>query len=63
VRSFAGYPLVAVHNRAETGKLRDVQTRRELMLTRRRTVDLCRLGGCCCLCRWTLRRRIPITWA
>ncbi|WP_370654902.1 putative leader peptide [Prescottella sp. R16] len=22
----------------------------ELMLTRRRAVDLCRLGGCCCPC-------------
>ncbi|WP_370512242.1 putative leader peptide [Skermania sp. ID1734] len=29
-----------------------MQTRRELMLTRRRAVDLCRLGGCCCrICR------------
>lgn len=36
--------------RAEPGKLVAVQNRRELMLTRRRTVDLCRLGGCCCLC-------------
>ncbi|WP_408015863.1 putative leader peptide [Rhodococcus chondri] len=25
-------------------------TRQELMLTRRRAVDLCRLGGCCCTC-------------
>ncbi|WP_425415123.1 putative leader peptide [Rhodococcus phenolicus] len=24
--------------------------RQELMLTRRRAVDLCRLGGCCCSC-------------
>ncbi|WP_353735299.1 MULTISPECIES: putative leader peptide [Rhodococcus] len=24
--------------------------RQELMLTRRRAVDLCRLGGCCCTC-------------
>ncbi|WP_369689863.1 MULTISPECIES: putative leader peptide [Hoyosella] len=22
----------------------------ELLLTRRRAVDLCRLGGCCCPC-------------
>ncbi|WP_397495274.1 putative leader peptide [Rhodococcus sp. KBS0724] len=32
------------------GKLPTVQTRHELMLTRRRAVDLCRLGGCCCSC-------------
>ncbi|MEV1134556.1 putative leader peptide [Rhodococcus coprophilus] len=25
-------------------------TRQELMLTRRRAVDLCRLGACCCTC-------------
>jgi len=29
-----------------------VFSRRELMLTSRRTVDLCRLGGCCCRCCW-----------
>ncbi|WP_374202672.1 putative leader peptide [Nocardia sp. JCM 34519] len=28
-----------------------MQANHELMLTKRRTVDLCRLGGCCCLCR------------
>ncbi|MFC4603541.1 putative leader peptide [Rhodococcus kronopolitis] len=27
-----------------------MHTRQELMLTRRRAVDLCRLGGCCCPC-------------
>ncbi|MEV8191619.1 MULTISPECIES: putative leader peptide [Rhodococcus] len=27
-----------------------MQNRHELMLTRRRAVDLCRLGGCCCPC-------------
>ncbi|WP_368500674.1 putative leader peptide [Rhodococcus gordoniae] len=31
-------------------KLPRVQNRHELMLTRRRAVDLCRLGGCCCPC-------------
>ncbi|MFD3810240.1 putative leader peptide [Rhodococcus sp. NPDC058639] len=25
-----------------------MHTRQELMLTRRRAVDLCRLGACCC---------------
>ncbi|MGW0020605.1 putative leader peptide [Rhodococcus sp. NPDC003382] len=30
--------------------LPDVHYRQELMLTRRRAVDLCRLGGCCCSC-------------
>ncbi|WP_369385334.1 Ms5788A family Cys-rich leader peptide [Tomitella biformata] len=28
-----------------------MQNRPELMLTRRRAVDLCRLAGCCCSCR------------
>ncbi|MFD6675773.1 putative leader peptide [Rhodococcus zopfii] len=27
-----------------------MHSRQELMLTRRRAVDLCRLGGCCCSC-------------
>ncbi|WP_424809527.1 putative leader peptide [Rhodococcus sp. 27YEA15] len=27
-----------------------MSSRHELMLTRRRAVDLCRLGGCCCTC-------------
>ncbi|WP_354003506.1 putative leader peptide [Rhodococcus spelaei] len=27
-----------------------MQTSQELLLTRRRAVDLCRLGGCCCTC-------------
>ncbi|WP_420838063.1 Ms5788A family Cys-rich leader peptide [Antrihabitans stalactiti] len=37
-----------VHVSPEAGKLRHVQTSQELMLTRRRAVDLCRLAGCCC---------------
>jgi hypothetical protein len=32
------------------GKLIDVSTRLELLLTKRRTVDLCRIAGCCCCC-------------
>ncbi|MFF0814829.1 putative leader peptide [Rhodococcus sp. NPDC003318] len=40
-----------VHIPAKPGKLAVVHTRHELMLTRRRAVDLCRLGGCCCPCR------------
>ncbi|WP_373279258.1 putative leader peptide [Skermania piniformis] len=27
-----------------------MERRHEPLLTKRRTVDLCRLGGCCCLC-------------
>ncbi|MFD1810615.1 MULTISPECIES: putative leader peptide [Rhodococcus] len=27
-----------------------MHTATELLLTRRRAVDLCRLGGCCCPC-------------
>ncbi|WP_413467716.1 Ms5788A family Cys-rich leader peptide [Mycobacterium sp. RTGN3] len=33
------------------GKLSDVSARLELVLTKRRTVDLCRVAGCCCCCR------------
>ncbi|MET0474939.1 MAG: Ms5788A family Cys-rich leader peptide [Mycobacterium sp.] len=33
------------------GKLSRVSTRVELKLTKRRTVDLCRVAGCCCCCR------------
>ncbi|WP_368077031.1 MULTISPECIES: putative leader peptide [unclassified Rhodococcus (in: high G+C Gram-positive bacteria)] len=32
------------------GTLHHVYANHELMLTRRRAVDLCRLGGCCCPC-------------
>ncbi|WP_353962016.1 Ms5788A family Cys-rich leader peptide [Mycolicibacterium komossense] len=32
------------------GKVRGVSTRHELMLTKRRAVDLCRTAGCCCCC-------------
>ncbi|WP_420714605.1 Ms5788A family Cys-rich leader peptide [Mycobacterium sp. Aquia_213] len=32
------------------GKLTDVSSRMELMLTKRRAVDLCRVAGCCCRC-------------
>ncbi|MEZ0350125.1 Ms5788A family Cys-rich leader peptide [Mycobacterium sp. pR1184] len=32
------------------GKLTDVSSRMEPMLTRRRAVDLCRIAGCCCRC-------------
>ncbi|WP_423797451.1 Ms5788A family Cys-rich leader peptide [Mycolicibacterium moriokaense] len=32
------------------GKLSDVSTRLEPMLTKRRAVDLCRVAGCCCCC-------------
>ena len=32
------------------GKLSDVSTRIEPMLTKRRAVDLCRIAGCCCCC-------------
>ncbi|WP_442800536.1 putative leader peptide [Rhodococcus sp. JT-3] len=44
------YPDPTSQNPRIRGKLADVQTRHELMLTRRRAVDLCRLGGCCCTC-------------
>ncbi|WP_420872443.1 Ms5788A family Cys-rich leader peptide [Mycobacteroides salmoniphilum] len=27
-----------------------MQARLELMLTKRRAVDLCRVAGCCCCC-------------
>ncbi|WP_407662756.1 Ms5788A family Cys-rich leader peptide [Mycobacterium tilburgii] len=30
------------------GKLTDVSSRMELMLTKRCAVDLCRVAGCCC---------------
>ena len=33
------------------GKLSDVSARLELVLTKRRAVDLCRVAGCCCCCR------------
>ncbi|WP_372510743.1 Ms5788A family Cys-rich leader peptide [Mycobacterium montefiorense] len=32
------------------GKLTDVSSRMEPMLTNRRAVDLCRIAGCCCCC-------------
>ncbi|MET0700889.1 MAG: Ms5788A family Cys-rich leader peptide [Mycobacterium sp.] len=32
------------------GKVSSVSTRDELMLTKRRAVDLCRTAGCCCCC-------------
>ncbi|WP_374116510.1 putative leader peptide [Hoyosella sp. YIM 151337] len=32
------------------GTLSSVLDNQELLLTRRRAVDLCRLGGCCCPC-------------
>ncbi|WP_370328668.1 Ms5788A family Cys-rich leader peptide [Candidatus Mycobacterium methanotrophicum] len=32
------------------GKLSDVSSRLELLLTKRRAVDLCRVAGCCCCC-------------
>ena len=32
------------------GKLSGVSARLELLLTKRRAVDLCRVAGCCCCC-------------
>ncbi|WP_419197275.1 Ms5788A family Cys-rich leader peptide [Mycolicibacterium austroafricanum] len=32
------------------GKLSAVSARLELLLTKRRAVDLCRVAGCCCCC-------------
>ncbi|WP_425412063.1 Ms5788A family Cys-rich leader peptide [Mycobacterium genavense] len=32
------------------GKLTDVSSRMEPMLTKRRAVDLCRIARCCCRC-------------
>ncbi|WP_408632580.1 Ms5788A family Cys-rich leader peptide [Mycobacterium parmense] len=32
------------------GKLAVVPARFELVLTKRRAVDLCRIAGCCCRC-------------
>ncbi|WP_415638922.1 putative leader peptide [Prescottella defluvii] len=39
-----------IHFPENPGTLHHVYANHELMLTRRRAVDLCRLGGCCCPC-------------
>ncbi|MGE0214304.1 Ms5788A family Cys-rich leader peptide [Mycolicibacterium sp.] len=32
------------------GRMSSVSARLELVLTKRRAVDLCRVAGCCCCC-------------